>query len=127
MIKLAVLICNTNNYEKYMTKHQIVLTMVDGVENHDVRLYEYLHLTDSIREYTKHVDGNLDYVKSLLEDFLHTSKAKKGFRILREVSLEHEVILVCDNMGLVFFSAILAKVLRESGIVVHNHGGENEI
>lgn len=123
---MSVLVCNKNNYNKYATKQHLILAIIDGIEDKNIRVYTPLYLSDVIKSYTKYIDGNLDYVKKLLNDFLSTSKAKSGLRILREMSLHKEIILICDNMGIVFFSSILTEALRNAGIVVQNYGGNDE-
>lgn len=100
--------------------------MINDVEDRSVKIYSYLLITDNIKSCTKYAEGNLEYVKGLLQDFLDTTTARTGIRLLRELAVGKEVILICDNMGIIFFSSILADTLRNNGIVVKNYGGENE-
>lgn len=123
MIKLAIKICDRSNYKDFITPQHLVLSITEGIDDRCVKVYRSLLITELIKSYVGNGCGDLEYTTELIKDFLRTSECKAGLRILRDMSINNDIILICDDFGDVSFSKIVTDEIKKLGGIVENYGG----
>lgn len=118
---MAIIICSKNNYKDYVSPKHLALTITEDLDDDSVKVYDDLIIPDTLKSYLNMGEIATEYSRQLLIDLLHTTECEKSLHVLKELSIDREVYLICDNLGDIYFSSIIANALEKIGGVVRNY------